>query len=565
MSQRHTSDSRILLAVSFVLFVTYLLFTSQNYTYADDSLPFAISTWEGHQAIPHHLILKVLHAFNGLLGHTRPGDALVALQTFKCYVAVMSLLGLVLMGKLSLRWFGSLRVALISVLAVAFTYGYWCYSIVTDVYVEALTFVLLAVYLADRSYDDARPGRAYGWLALAAGATLLAAINHQSECLAVLSIGAVLLFARAQQLAFAERFRRALLYVGLTAALGLLTFYAAYAQAHPPMDFITWIRGYTAWMQLTPDDKPSIKTPVFMMLGIARSVVYPEISLHFARAYAVIHDRFSLKLLMDDRFLSRGMSSATVLAIMVLDAIVMLAVPVMLVQAVREGRRHPPSAPGFWMLLFWVPVQAPLFALWEPASNEMWIWMLPCLGLCAVGLAASAPVRGLARQLPWVAIAALFVSNATVVGLYHDPANCIYRVNKAYLTQVRAGDLALSPYLYPSSSLVRLLPRAVPEFSPPEGAFEFGDSLFQREFARVQATHGRIFLDPILVMPVDTEILLLRYRANTERAHVEEQLRLLEDACRRTNTPLLAVTRKGGPYLEYKRYRSTGWLRWIDG
>ena len=217
MRLRISPDSRILLAVSFLLFVTYLLVTSQNYTYADDSLPFAISTWAGHATIPHHLILSLLHELNLGLGHTGPGDVQVALQTFKWYVACMSLLALVLMGQLSLRWFGSLRVALITMLTVAFTYGYWCYSIVTDVYVEALACVLLAVYLADRSYDDERPSRVYGALALAAVATLFAAINHQSECLVVVSIGAVLLFARAKQLSLGTRFRRAAVYVGLRA------------------------------------------------------------------------------------------------------------------------------------------------------------------------------------------------------------------------------------------------------------------------------------------------------------------------------------------------------------
>ena len=558
-------DSRVILGVALAFLVATLLTPSQNFTYADDSLPFAVSTWAGHRTIPHHLILGVLHAFNHMLGHTGPHDLPLALQTFRVYVALMSCMSLLLMGHLSLRWFGSLRVALVSMLAVAFTYGFWCYSIVTDVYVEALACVLLAVFLAERSYDSRRPAAAYAWLVAAAFATLFAAINHQSECLVVLSIGAVLLFARAGVLVFAERLKRAAIYVGTTGALGLATFYAAYAQARPATDFITWIRGYTAWMELTPDDKPSAMTPVFTALGIARAIVYPELSMHFARAYQVVHGRFSLKLLMDDRFLSHGMSDGAVTAVLILDAIVLLAVPVMLVAAVREGLRRPPRAAGFWMLLLWIPVQAPLFALWEPASNEMWIWLLPCIGLIGVGLATSAAQRGAARAVPWVVVAALLIANGTVVALYSDPGNCIYRTNKTYLMKVGANDLAVAPYLYPSSDLTLLLPRQAPQVEPKEGAFEFADPDFQSAYARVRAGHGSIYLDPVLVMPVDTEIHLLRYRANTERAHVEAQLRALESDCARTGTPLYGVIRKGEPTLTFERYRPSGWLKWVAG
>jgi hypothetical protein len=331
------------------------------------------------------------------------------------------------------------------------------------------------------------------------------------------------------------------------------------------MDFITWIRGYTAWMELTPDDKPSLMTPVFTALGIARSIIYPELSMHFARAYDVVHGRFALKLLMDDRFLSHGMPDGTVMAVLILEAFVLLSVPVMLVAAVREGMRRPPSAPGFWMLLFWVPIQAPLFALWEPASNEMWIWMLPCLGLLGVGLAASSARQRVTRNLPWMVIAALFIANGTVVALYHDAGNCIYRTNKTYLSRVQPQDLAIAPYLYPSSDLTHLLPRQAPQFEPQEGAFEFSDSTFQSAYARVRAAHGSIYLDPVLVMPVDTEIHLLRYRANTERAHVEAELRKLEDDCARTGTPLYGVIRKGEPSLTFERYAPSGWLKWVNG
>lgn len=557
-------NSRIILAVAFALFASYLLTPSQNFTYADDSLPFAVSTWAGHRTIPHHLILGVLHSADQALGQTGPGDLPAALQTFRWYVALMSFMSLVLMGHLSLRWFDSLRVALMSMLAVAFTYGFWCYAIVTDVYVEALACVLLAVFLAERSYDARRPRATYSWLIAAAFATLAAAINHQSECLVVLSIGGVLLFARAAALPFVERLRRTLTYAGLTGALGLTTFYAAYVQSRPATDFITWIRGYTAWMELTPDDKPSLMTPVFTALGIARSIIYPELSMHFARAYEVVHSRFALKLLMDDRFLSHGMTDGTVIAVLILEAIVLLAVPVMLFAAVREGIRRPPSAPGFWMLLLWVPVQAPLFALWEPASNEMWIWMLPCLGLLGVGLAASSARHRVTRNLPWIVIAALLIANGTVVALYHDAGNCIYRTNKTYLQRVRPQDLAIAPYLYPSSDLTQLLPRQAPQFEPQEGAFEFRDPAFQSAYARVQAAHGSIYLDPVLVMPVDTEIHLLRYRANTERAHVEEELRKLEADCARTGTPLFGVVRKGEPMITFVRYQPSGWLKWVN-
>ena len=127
----------------------YLLLPSAIYSYADDSLPFAVRIWQGSHVNVHHLVLSVLHEVSRWCGFGGPEGLAPTQLLIRAYVALCGAAALWTVGLLLQRWTGSLLVGLAGIAMTASTYTFWAYSIVTDFYVPAAAFALLAILFAD--------------------------------------------------------------------------------------------------------------------------------------------------------------------------------------------------------------------------------------------------------------------------------------------------------------------------------------------------------------------------------------------------------------------------------
>lgn len=546
------------------MFLCYLIGTTEVYTYADDSLPFAHQVHTRPVIIVHHLILFLLYHLNHALGYTVEHDFARTINLFKLYVAATAAMALALVGVLALRWFGSLKKALVAMFVVGFSYGFWSYAIVTDVYVPAVSFVLLAMYFADKSYEA--PKRVRGWtlLFLAGVSVLCAALNHQSHSLAVIPMALVLWLGRREELPWRLRLARSFSFFAITGVLGFVAYYGSYRLSHENVDFITYVRGYSAWMKMMPYDKLQLLTPLYMLVGIGRAFLFPEYALYFDSVYDRLHQHFSLKLLSDDRYVVREMPDAYIVFLLVVIGVLSVAAVWFVVRAILTLWRTPPPAPCFWMLLLWIPIQSILFAWWEATSNEMWIWMLPCVGLIGACLVVSDERTCRGRVLLGLFLTAWVIVNGSVVSRYWSKNNCIYRINKDYLNQLTDQDLAITAYLAPSSEFEFLLDHRPPMIHFRDGAFSFEDTALRQDLARVERNDGRVYLDPILVMPDDTEINLLLYQAQARRDDVVKELLKLEAYCKETGIPLYGVRRRGGDVIRFIPCPFQGYLQWVE-
>ncbi len=169
------------------------------------------------------------------------------------------------------------------------------------------------------------------------------------------------------------------------------------------------------------------------------------------------------------------------------------------------------------------------------------------------------------RLIPWCFGAALLLVNGSVISKYWSWENCLYRINKTYLLHLAPGDLAITPYFHPYSYFVYLQqPREPNSCDFKDGDFVFDNPRLQKKLAEVRAEHGRVILDPILVMPLDHELQLLSYLANARRPDVEKDLLRLESFCQQERIPLFAVVRKGGDVVPFHPLQFRGYVKWTD-
>jgi hypothetical protein len=277
-----------------------------------------------------------------------------------------------------------------------------------------------------------------------------------------------------------------------------------------------------------------------------------------------MHRVFPIKILFDDRYLTRTLSGPTVALLLVLASVLLLAFALVLARSLWLLRREPPRSPGGWMLFHWVGVQTLFFAAWEPTSNEFWIWLLPCLAIFGMGPLLRGSPRGPRAALAWALPLALLLVNLPVVSRYWSRDNCIYRVNKTYLPRLDARDLPLTRAAYGITFLEHLEAPAIRPQGSFEGTFSLADTALQRRLGEVRASGGRVVLDPMLVSPEDSENRLQVFLAHCGRDSTVRELLRLESFCAENRIALLAVARRGSSVLRFEPCPFAGYARWVD-
>ena len=178
--------------IAIALLVIYNATLPTNLAASHDSIGYleliegSTTPWLFHA---HHLLYAVLgRAFWQmwlLLGYT--GDALLPLQELNIIFACLSIVVLHMLLK---RAFGSRLISLLICTAVAFSFGFWLYSSVVEVYMIPLFFLILSFSLTYYTFQN--PGLK---VFVAIGVSnALAILFHQMNILfVVVVLGAILL------------------------------------------------------------------------------------------------------------------------------------------------------------------------------------------------------------------------------------------------------------------------------------------------------------------------------------------------------------------------------------
>jgi hypothetical protein len=541
---------------SLLLLLLWLVGNSQNHMYAEDSLPAAVSAWQGVEVQIHHLAIHPLHGVIRLLGLAGENGLLPTIALFKLYVALLGVVGVASVGALAHRWTGSPAAALAAMACTAFSHGYWAYAIVTDIYVPAIALALLAIASADRATTSTHPVR---WLLLAALAAFGAVMHHQVLAPVIVAIAGVL--AAAGGSSRGERFTRAALFA-VPVGLGLgFAYGAAWFIARPQDGLSTFLLGYGAWLDRLPYERLQPATPLYAAVGFARAVLFGDYLQALPRAREALSALFALKLTFDDWYLLADLPRGLLWALIPWSMIAGGSLVTVAARGVWHLVRADDTPVGAWMVVAWAAMQSMVTVLWEPTSNEFWIWALPCVAL----FAACAPWRVTSSRIPVAALVAfaLLTANAPGISRYWDGDGCVYELNKRYLGKPGEVDLVLTADFHQLRYFRHLYPCDAPMLDFPVGAFVLEDEALQRQLQRVADEGGAVWLDPLLVMPADQELALLRHVTGTRPTAATRELLALERKCMEQGTPLFGVTRLGHDVVGFQRRPLGLHMEWL--
>jgi hypothetical protein len=415
-------------------------------------------------------------------------------------------------------------------------YGFWAYSIVPDFYIPGIAAIVAAVLAMERLQQQP----SVKWLLLFLFWVWVALLCHVSY--AIFAVIAILV------LAIHKHFKEAVLASIGSALLVWGSYLLAFLAQREYPSFWRFVVGYAEHMQFTPYDRLQWLTPVYAAVGIVRAWTFPEYFVRVDGIWEWVTRQWRMKLLLEERFLLRAFPPVGAAALGVVGLLsVGLLFLVLVVQAKRVHAQLRGSW-GYWGLVGWAGALAVLGVLWEPSSNEFWLWMPPVMALLLAGVRS----RWAQRMLVGAGMG-LAVATAPVIGLYHSPSNDIYSVNKHYRVQLAPEDVLIAGDFQQTLALNWLYPTQAQELQFELGRIEWESSLLQRALERLvqSGTGGRLVLDPMIVMPHPSEIALRQKLPGWEEGRVRAVLQKIAALCQQRGIPLVGVWRDGGGVVEF--------------
>ena len=499
----------------------YALLPSHNPNYADDSLDWAEQLTRTKGLInSHHLALNFWRvAWHGLhdgLGLTIGPGQLLSLWSAICGAAGLAALWLML------RRTYPPTLALAGVLTCGFSAGYWCYSIVGDVYVPAIAFLTIGTerFLAAlHSPGGARSARA----ALLSGLALYVSVmHHQAHAVYIATLAPASLLLRG--IPWNRRLTVACSVPLMAGLLSLATYLGVYAvRDKPPGEsFGGFIAGYAGHFDLRADQKAlSVNALVNAAAGQARALVTYNVVFRSTRATSAIQARFPYRNVYSYPYLVRNISVPSAVAIGLASALAGILILGFVITGVVVAIRERDSA---WLLLLLALPQAMFFMWWEGISDEFWLWTIPTLVVVAV---TGARVLGRHAATAMGAIATLLLLSTSLgsVLLYLDAGNDIDSVNDAYMKDLAPSDLLISWDGIQSTARAHLLHPSVAfgyfNIQAHAGHWSSADSLeMEQAITRTQSQNGRIWLGPYLHdMPASNMYFILAQNPSFEQTY----------------------------------------------
>ncbi|ADG76730.1 Glycosyltransferase RgtA/B/C/D-like domain-containing protein OS=Tsukamurella paurometabola (strain ATCC 8368 / DSM / CCUG 35730 / CIP 100753 / JCM 10117/ KCTC 9821 / NBRC 16120 / NCIMB 702349 / NCTC 13040) OX=521096 GN=Tpau_0076 PE=4 SV=1 [Tsukamurella paurometabola] len=432
---------------------------ARSHSEAEDAAQYILNVTNGDDLFhSNHLLYGPVNWVNfrlwEALGYA--GDAVVPMQVLSVSASLVSVW---LVYRIALRVGASLPLSLAATGWVAFSFGFWVYSLEADTYLLPIPFLLWSVMLmldviaADASSRSRTFARLSGLGAVAAMAALL----HQQYVflLPVIAITFVIVWRRSSERTSA----RLLFGLGVFLASSWLLIAVTYCVVgrlaiglSSPVDIVSWARGHASngmWEAI------SAKTPLMMLVGFGRAVFAMNFLFRSPRSSDLMSRVFAGKSLVEERHLAEhGINTVAFLAILLAMAAALAAMAWLLVRLVRRSARRDGEekfAAKTTFMIFaavYLLVNVIVIMIWEPGNLEFWIAVMPAL---AIALAVLLSERTRAVAASFVLVGALFVANLLgAVVPYSQTSNDYWAMqNGGFRGLVAEGDVIVTdcPYL----------------------------------------------------------------------------------------------------------------------
>jgi hypothetical protein len=464
-------------AVWLVLSVIYLLTLAGNHTEAEDALRYLYDIRSGDASAishPYHLAFGWYGwlAYQLSLAFGYSGGPLLPVQVLGAFTGALGIATLWVL----LRTAAPGRVAAVAGCGLlAFSYGYWWYSVEVEVYILSTVLLICSLLLAYHAAINP------SWKSFALlGATHgLAVLAHNTNVLFTTVVVAALLFA-SRSLPLRGVMRCALAYAGAGISVVVLAYMLAIAASglKTPEGVYEWL---THAAQSDRHGTWEASSAPKAVIGSGRALVGGHFAFSLDPVREAVVGEFSGKSLREELFLVRDYPEALVLLLFVLLAVLALA----LLQPVLGWLRRP-TLDGRAILLAtlciaWLVPYAVFFTWWEPHNIEFWI--APWVPLAILfALVFSRREYGSHRRLPpnLVVIIAVLLSINLLGSVWpqHSPEDDYWRMRTSwYERNTSAPDLVVtagaqsSRYLrYFGSSRVIDIETVFPKYNDTAGA-----------------------------------------------------------------------------------------------
>lgn len=356
----------VYLLAAVVFAITLFFFQAANFTEAEDSLPIVNSILSGTPFLhPNHLLFEpVYHALLSVILELFPEvDRLALLQSI---TAVCGMGALVLIAALVGSRAGSFG-GFVAASVVGTSYAFWLYAKVVDVYVPALFFGLLSLWLF-HCRDRTPTLLNAALIALAASAATL--MHQMYLLLGILTVIAVLRDTRAEHARYLHA--AVMLLIGLVCVLG--TYIQAYLVATGEWTsmraFVAWALGHASgglW------DPPGLKTPIEGMIGVVTTMFTPFIAVELASSIGA--DTIASRSIIEEIFLA-SQSISHGLALLGLIGVACVGAVYLSILWISFRKPSKPFTVFDQLICISIFLYAVFTLVWEALNREFWLHII---------------------------------------------------------------------------------------------------------------------------------------------------------------------------------------------
>ena len=424
----------------FVLFfIFFLCLLAQNFSGPHDSIEYLngilgyYPLTNQHHLLYHYTAYGWYHIWHWIFADVQP------YYIVEAFSALWGSAGLAVVYLFFRNRFGfsGLR-SFFSVLVVAFTYGFWFYSINIEVYTPPLFFIFSCLYLLSQKNISTK---SWYWIFIFHS---LAILFHQINILFLPVIVIRLWQQRKETPFFAWIFRYAVIGVLL---VGVTYFIAGWyvEKQNSSEKWMGWILGYAKgddyWKPL------SARTPIDASVGFGHAFFGGHFVFQLEPVKKVLSNSLATHSLGDEIFVSQHISSKMALFLSALCVLQVLLMAVLLVRFLFSFKKAKAAYPeALLVIIMTFLIYYGFFLFWVPEILEFWILQTVLFWLLVLGT-YNTNIFGKIKPLPVTALAAflLFMVNyfGTIKWMQDFNNDLYYKKVKTVQQFAQSGDFVL--------------------------------------------------------------------------------------------------------------------------
>lgn len=366
-------------------FIFFLLTLSENFSGAHDSINYLNGIADGYPLVnQHHLLYHYaayvwLHLFQPIFPSVKNYYIIEAFSALwgSCSMAVVY-------SFFRNRFGLTLGQTIAAMLVVLFSYGFWLYSVVIEVYAPPLFFILLALYYLSLP----KPSMSDWWKIIFLH--ILAVLFHQINIL----FAVVILIKMWQQRKNYSIVRLVASYAVSGAALvGTAYFIVGWIveKQNTVAKWIAWMKGYAGgdsyWQAL------SAKTPVNVTYGFAHAFLGGHYVFQLPPVQKVVNSSLASHSLGDELYIARNVSPSMAMLLALLTGILLILMLWLLIRFVRRFKTINAKYNSIIVpILCTFFVYSIFFTFWMPEILEFWILQTVLVWFLLLGTLPLAPL-----------------------------------------------------------------------------------------------------------------------------------------------------------------------------